>query len=274
MSVEVVTSLGPQRPEAASSGAKPADAGAVLLVDQLVTGYGSVPVLHGVALDVPHGQIAVILGANGVGKTTTLRAVSGLLPAWRGRVEFDGRALARVPAEKRVRLGIGTVPAAPATFRDLSVLDNLRVGAITWPRRANIAERIDEVLSTFPVLRSRSRQLAGSLSGGEQRMLAIARALMTRPRLLLIDEASMGLSPTMVLAVLQMLDTLRSEGLSICMVEQNVAALDVADRAYLMEQGRVVHTAEAGDMHVLRDEAARVYLGAAAGRGHRRGRTS
>jgi branched-chain amino acid transport system ATP-binding protein len=248
---------------AAAPAVEPAHDDALLTLDALVTGYGSVPVLHGVGLAVPDRAIAVILGANGVGKTTTLRAVSGLLPAWRGRVAFAGHGLQHIPAEQRVRLGIGTVPAAPAVFRDLTVLDNLRVGAITDRRRAHTAARIEEVLDVFPALRSRAKQLAGSLSGGEQRMLAIARALMSRPRLLLVDEASMGLSPVMVLNVLGLLDSLRSSGLAICMVEQNVAALDVADRAYLMEQGRVVHAAVGSDVASLRDEAARVYLGAA-----------
>lgn len=232
---------------------------ALLHLEELVTGYGSVPVLHGVEIAVRPGEIAVVLGANGVGKTTTIRAVSGLLPTWRGRVSLGGRDLGRTSAEQRVRLGIGTVPAAPAVFRDLSVMDNLRVGALARPRSRG--EEVADVLDAFPVLKDRTRQLAGSLSGGEQRMLAIARALMGRPRLLLVDEASMGLSPRMVMVVLELLHGLRSRGLAVCMVEQNVAALDVADRAYLMEKGRVVHATSGRDVHRIRDEAARVYLG-------------
>lgn len=235
----------------------PAD---LLHLEQLVTGYGSVPVLHGVEIAVRPGEIAVVLGANGVGKTTTIRAVAGLLPTWRGTVRLGGRDLGRLSAEQRVRLGIGTVPAAPAVFRDLSVLDNLRVGGFA-ARRPRRDGGVADVLAYFPALKDRTRQLAGSLSGGEQRMLAIARALMGEPRLLLVDEASMGLSPRMVTTVLELLHGLRSHGLAVCMVEQNVAALDVADRAYLMEQGRVVHATSGRDVHRIRDEAERVYLG-------------
>lgn len=241
-----------------------ASGGALLDLKELVTGYGSVPVLHGVEIAVPHGEIAVILGANGVGKTTTIRTIAGLLPAWGGTVRLQDRDLGRLPAEDRVRLGIGTVPAAPAVFRDLSVLDNLRVGALTrWRGRGRHDAQVADVLGSFPALKDRTRQLAGSLSGGEQRMLAIARALMGAPRLLLVDEASMGLSPRMVSGVLQLLHSLRSEGLAICMVEQNVAALDVADRAYLMEKGRVVQATSGRGVQQIRDEAARVYLGTA-----------
>lgn len=251
-------------PVAAPVGAPVAagDGGALLHLDELVAGYGSVPVLHGVGIAVPHGEIAVILGANGVGKTTTIRTIAGLLPTWGGTVRLQGHDLGRLPAEERVRLGIGTVPAAPAVFRDLSVLDNLRVGALAQRRvRGGRDTQVTDVLDSFPALKDRTRQLAGSLSGGEQRMLAIARALMGKPRLLLVDEASMGLSPRMVMVVLQLLHSLRSDGLAICMVEQNVAALDVADRAYLMEKGRVVHASSGSQVQQLRDEAARVYLG-------------
>lgn len=253
-----------QHPAGSTSGTVVAGGGALLELKEIVTGYGSVPVLHGVDITVPHGEIAVILGANGVGKTTTIRTIAGLLPTWGGTVRLQDRDLGRLPAEDRVRLGIGTVPAAPAVFRDLSVLDNLRVGALTQRRgKGRHDSQVADVLDSFPALKDRTRQLAGSLSGGEQRMLAIARALMGRPRLLLVDEASMGLSPRMVMVVLQLLHSLRSDGLAICMVEQNVAALDVADRAYLMEKGRVVHATSGRDVQLIRDEAARVYLGTA-----------
>jgi branched-chain amino acid transport system ATP-binding protein len=233
-------------------------------LQQLVTGYGSLQVLHGVDIAVPQGEIAVILGANGVGKTTTIRAISGALPTWSGTLSLEGKTLGRLRAEDRVRLGIGTVPAASAVFRDLSVLDNLRVGAIALRRAKGAVERqVHDVLDVFPALKDRTQQLAGSLSGGEQRMVAIARALMGSPRLLLVDEASMGLSPRMVMVVMELLHSLRGTGLTICMVEQNVAALDVADRAYLMEKGRVVHAAGGRDVQLIRDEAARVYLGTA-----------
>jgi branched-chain amino acid transport system ATP-binding protein len=236
---------------------------ALLDIDRLITGYGSAPVLHEVNLSAARGDITVILGANGVGKTTCLRTVAGLLPVWKGSITFDGRTLHRMRADERVRQGIGLVPEPPAVFRDLSVLDNLRVGAMPLGRsRRRVQARVDAVLDGFPKLRQRSRQIAGSLSGGEQRMLAVARALAAEPRLLLVDEASMGLSPTMVSEVLGMLNGLREYGLSLCIVEQNVAALDIADRVYVMEKGRVAHTAASGDIDALRAAAAQVYLGA------------
>jgi ABC-type branched-subunit amino acid transport system ATPase component len=241
-----------------------------LTVDRVVAGYGSAPVLHGLSLAANAGEITVVLGANGVGKTTMLRTVSGLLFPWKGTVSFSGHILNRLHAEARVRLGIGMVPEPPAVFRNLSVRDNLRVGALPLGRARQAAEgRLEATLSEFPLLARRLRQLAGSLSGGEQRMLALARALMAEPRLLLVDEPSMGLSPTMVDEVLALLRGLRERGLSVCMVEQHAAALDIADRAYVLEQGRVVHTTGGAGMDELRDQAARLYLGATRRHGRR-----
>jgi branched-chain amino acid transport system ATP-binding protein len=238
----------------------------VLDVEAVVSGYGSTPVLHELSLEARRGHITVVLGANGVGKTTTLRTVAGTLPTWRGTITFDGRAVDPLGAETRVRLGIGTVPEAPGVFRNLSVADNLAIGALsTGAGRRQAAARRDEVLDTFSILAKRSRQIAGSLSGGEQRMLAIARALMGQPRLLLVDEASMGLAPSMVSEVLAMLKHLRDGGLSVCMVEQDLSALEIADRAYVVAQGQVVQRAEVDELGTLRGEAARLYLGAVRG---------
>lgn len=240
---------------------------AVLDVHSVISGYGSSPVLHGLSIEARRGHITLVLGANGVGKTTALRTVAGTVPTWRGTITFDGSAVHALGPEARVRLGIGTVPEAPGVFRNLSVADNLAIGALSTGvgRRQAMVLR-DEVLDTFSVLAKRARQIAGSLSGGEQRMLAIARALMGRPRLLLVDEASMGLAPSMVREVLTMLKNLRDGGLSVCMVEQDLSALEIADRAYVVAQGQVVQRADSGELESLRGEAARLYLGAAGGR--------
>jgi branched-chain amino acid transport system ATP-binding protein len=252
-------------PSASDGRTVPEDA-AVLDVDEVISGYGSSPVLHGLSLEARRGHITVVLGANGVGKTTALRTVAGTVRTWRGTITFDGRAVHALGPEARVRLGIGTVPEAPGIFRNLSVADNLAIGALsTGIRRRQVMARSDELLDTFSVLAKRARQIAGSLSGGEQRMLAIARALMGQPRLLLVDEASMGLAPTMVSEVLGMLKHLRDGGLSVCMVEQDLSALEIADRAYVVAQGQVVQRAETEDLDALRDEAAHLYLGSARG---------
>ncbi|MBI4730058.1 MAG: ABC transporter ATP-binding protein [Acidobacteria bacterium] len=237
----------------------------VLAIDGLVAGYGSARVLNGVDAEVEEGEVAVILGANGVGKTTTLRAVSGFLRPWAGQVRLDGRPLGRVTPERVVRLGVGVVPEPPGVFRDMSVLDVLRVGAFSLPDRRAGDERLSWVLRAFPLLAERRAQRAGSLSGGEQRQLAVARAMMGRPRLLLVDEVSMGLSPTMVTTIFDLLDRLRrEEGITVLMVEQNVSALDVADRAYVMEKGRIVQEARGAELRRARAGAARAYLGAGA----------
>ena len=245
----------------------------MLRLENVEAGYGSAAVLHGVNIEVEQGEIAVILGANGVGKTTTLRAITGLIRPWRGTVEFEGRRLGRMRPEEVVRLGIGVVPESPGVFRDMSVKDNLRVGGFALgPDRAAVESRLREVLDFFPLLAERQSQLAGSLSGGEQRTLAVARALMGSPRLLLVDEASMGLSPTMVAMVFHLMDRIRNQGVTVCMVEQNVSALDVADRAYVMEKGRVVHEARGRELGQMRSEVASAYLGPAAAKTARGGR--
>lgn len=237
----------------------------LLRLDDVRAGYGSAAVLHAVNFTVEEGEIAVLLGANGVGKTTSLRAVAGLIRPWSGSVTFQGKPIDRVPTEKIVRLGVGMVPGPPGVFRELSVIDNLRVGSFAVGRDAKGREaRVIQIFAVFPRLLERQGQRAGSLSGGEQRMLAIARALMGQPTLLLVDEPSIGLSPVMVSTVMQLLDSVRHTGVSVLMAEQNVAALAVADRAYVMEKGRIVR--EARDqvaLNDLRTDIARSYLGGA-----------
>jgi branched-chain amino acid transport system ATP-binding protein len=239
-----------------------------LSIEGLVSGYGSTPVLHELNMAVLDGRVTVVLGANGVGKTTLLRAIGGLIGAWKGSIGIDGRPVHHLGPEARVRLGIGTVPEPPAIFRNLTVSDNLSVGALSLKTgRRRESELRKAVLDKFPLLARRASQIAGSLSGGEQRMLAIARALMGEPRLLLVDEASMGLSPAMVDYVLAMLKDLRDGGLTVLMAEQDLAALEIADRAYVLERGRVVREAEGEALSTLREEASRVYLGAATSEG-------
>jgi len=235
----------------------------LLTLDDVVGGYGSARVLNGVSFEVRAGEVAVILGANGVGKTTTLRAIAGLKRIWSGRITLDGRGVGRASPEKLVRMGVATVPEPPGVFRDMSVVHNLRVGGFALARGARLLEeRIAWAFAAFPILERRKHQLAGSLSGGEQRLLAVARAMIAQPRLLLVDEVSMGLAPTMVTSVFAVIAKLRrEEGVAVCMVEQNVAALDISDRAYVMEKGRIVHEAGGEGLSRARDEAIRAYLG-------------
>jgi len=234
----------------------------LLKVRGLTAGYGAVEVLHGIDLDVEDGEIVVILGANGAGKTTTMRAVSGMI-ARTGTVELSGVDIARTGAEKLVRLGIAHVPQGRGTFAELSVIDNLRTGAYSRTARAEVDADIDRWFGVFPRLAERRDQRAGSLSGGEQQMLAIARALMSRPRLLLCDEPSLGLAPLITQEVFDVLRRLNSEdGLSVLLVEQNAnLALRVASRVYLLETGTVVASGTAAEIS-SDDSIRKAYLGA------------
>jgi len=232
----------------------------VLTVENVVSRYGRIEALHGVSFEVRAGEIVTIVGSNGAGKTTLMRAVSGLQPVAAGSIHFEGAPIDAVPAHKRLRLGIAQVPEGRQVFAPLEVEDNLLLGG--WSRSAaERAESLAEVYDAFPVLAERRRLPAGKLSGGQQQMLAIGRALMSRPRLLLLDEPSMGLAPILVDQVFELLPGLRARGLSLLVVEQNAhAALSIADRGYVMETGRVV---AGGDAHALiEDPAVRsAYLG-------------
>ena len=232
----------------------------ILAVSGLRAGYGPVEVLHGIDLTVGAGEVVVVLGANGAGKTTTLRAISGTI-ARRGSVTFDARSIEHDAADSIVKHGLAQVPQGRGTFVDLSVEDNLRAGAFTR-RDSGVNDDIARWLDTFPRLKERRAQKAGSLSGGEQQMLAIARALMSKPKLLLCDEPSLGLAPLVTQELFRMLSRLNAEdGTAILLVEQNAnLAIDIAHRVYVLETGEI---AASGDATTMRDDESirKAYLG-------------
>jgi len=233
----------------------------MLRVENLVAAYGRIEALHGVSLHVEEGEIVAIVGANGAGKTTLMKAIAGVHPAASGRILLDGEDVTRLPAFARVSRGVALVPEGRQVFGPLSVADNLALGAFRADGDA-AADR-EEMEELFPILKERRHQAAGSLSGGQQQMLAVARAMMARPRLLLLDEPSMGLAPIVAREIFEKLrERHRSAGLTVLLVEQNVsAALGLASRAYVLETGRVA--AEGPSRTLLADEAIqRAYLGA------------
>jgi branched-chain amino acid transport system ATP-binding protein len=232
----------------------------MLTIASLRAGYGKIEVLHDVTLKVDQGQIVTLIGANGAGKTTLLKTISGLIRPTAGTIEFEGESLVRRPAHKIVGLGISHVPEGRAILKRMTVLDNLRMGAYVR-NDADVARDIDAVFGRFPVLGERRSQMAGTLSGGEQQMLAIGRALVARPRLLLLDEPSLGLAPKFVTRIFLTLRELKQEGKTILLVEQNARqALQVADTGYVMERGRIAFS---GTGAALLDmpEVRRTYLG-------------
>jgi branched-chain amino acid transport system ATP-binding protein len=234
---------------------------ALLEVEGLEAQYGWTKVLHGIAFTVEEGGITTILGANGAGKTTTLRAVCGMVRT-RGMVRFDGRAIGGRSTEDLVRLGIGHVPEGRGTFVNLTVQENLRLGAYARASRDGLGQDFERVYQYFPALAERRKQLAGTLSGGEQQMLAVGRALMLRPRLLLLDEPSLGLAPLVVREIFRIVRTInRDQRVSVLLVEQNAAiALTLADHAYLMETGTMVMSGSAESLRE-NDTVRRAYLG-------------
>ncbi|MGI4811464.1 MAG: ABC transporter ATP-binding protein [Janthinobacterium lividum] len=212
-----------------------------LEITDLMVSYGRTEAVRGVSLTVSPGEIVALIGANGAGKTTIMRAISGLLKPRSGRIRFDGADIAGRPAHRIAAAGLLQVPEGRQCFAELTVAENLALGAYLVPDRAEIARRQERVLTRFPRLAERLEQLAGSLSGGEQQMLAIGRALMGAPRLLLLDEPSMGLAPLFVEEIFGIVASLKREGTTILLVEQNAsAALEIADDAYVLETGRVV----------------------------------
>ncbi|HEX6595591.1 MAG TPA: ABC transporter ATP-binding protein [Acidimicrobiales bacterium] len=238
------------------------DRDVLLELDDIHVHYGKVEAIKGVSLHVGAGEIVALIGGNGAGKTTTLKTISGVRPLSSGTVRFEGRNLADVPAHERVRLGISQAPEGRRIFPGMSVLENLEMGAYTRKAKSGGLENdLDRVFGLFPRLAERRTQTGGTLSGGEQQMLAIGRALMARPKVLLLDEPSMGLAPRLISQIFDIVTEIHQQGTTVLLVEQNAAqALQRADRAYVLESGRVVKDAAAAEL--LGDEAVRAaYLG-------------
>jgi branched-chain amino acid transport system ATP-binding protein len=212
----------------------------LLQIENLHAGYGDLEVLHGIDLDVNEGEIVALIGANGAGKTTTLRAISGIVAASEGSITFEGSNIGSWRSSQIVAEGVVQVPEGRKLFADMSVLENLRLGAYKRGR-SDISESLDEVFELFPKLSERSSQSAGTLSGGEQQMLAIGRSLMTKPRFLMLDEPSLGLAPKLVIDIFGVIKNINQLGVTVMLVEQNaVHALQLSDRGYVLENGRVV----------------------------------
>lgn len=234
-----------------------------LSIRGLRSGYGKIEVLHDVTLDVARGQIVTLIGANGAGKTTLLKTISGLLPPSAGSITFEGKSIVRRPPHKIVELGISHVPEGRAILKRMTVIDNLRMGAYVRTD-SEIAEDIEAALVRFPLLSERRLQIAGTLSGGEQQMLAIGRALVARPRLLLFDEPSLGLAPKIVSQIFLTLRELKNEGKTVLLVEQNARqALRVADHGCVLERGRIIYSGS-GEELLNMPEVQRTYLGQSA----------
>ena len=237
---------------------------ALLEVEGLVARYGRITALNGISLTIEAGEIVTLLGANGAGKTTTLRTISGLMTAAAGHVRFDGADITKLPAERIVRAGIGHAPEGRRVFPRMTVRENLFLGAYTRSAKREIADDTERILTTFPRLRERLDQRAATLSGGEQQMLAIGRALMSRPRLLLLDEPSLGLAPLLIQTIFEVIADIRSRGTAVLLVEQNArAALAVASRGYVLELGRIALEGTSRDL-LANDAVAAAYLGGAA----------
>jgi branched-chain amino acid transport system ATP-binding protein len=242
--------------------------GAMLAVEGVVAGYGRVQVLHGVSIQVRRGEIVTLNGPNGAGKTTLLNAIMGLVAPRKGQIRLQDRDLAGVGPERMVHLGVGYVPERRQIFASMTVLDNLWLGAYHRFGRVvkgSILQDMERVFAIFPILRERERQVAGTLSGGQQQMLALGRSLMARPDLLLLDEPSLGLAPLVVAEIMRVIAELRRVGMTVLLVEQNAkAALAIADRGYVMEGGQIA--LQGGAQELLADERVqRAYLGGRGG---------
>jgi branched-chain amino acid transport system ATP-binding protein len=234
---------------------------ALLDVEHLVARYGRVTALRDVSLTVDEGEVVTLIGANGAGKTTTLRAISGLLRPAGGSIRFAGRELARVSPAEIVRAGVGHSPEGRHVFPRMTVRENLELGAYTRRSKPEIAADIERVLTVFPRLRERYGQKAGTMSGGEQQMLAMARALMSRPRLLLLDEPSLGLAPMLVQTIFTVIRDISASGTTILLIEQNARqALAIATRGYVLEVGRITHAGSANELQAS-DAVRAAYLG-------------
>lgn len=234
---------------------------AMLEVKDLQVYYGVIQALKGVSFEVNQGEVIALIGANGAGKTTTLHTLTGLLPAKQGSIIFEGKDITKVPAHKIVEMGIAHVPEGRRVFSQLSVFENLKMGAYTRKDKKEIAENLENVYKRFPRLEERKNQRAGTLSGGEQQMLAMGRALMSNPKMIVMDEPSMGLSPIFVNEIFDIIEKVSASGTTVLLVEQNAKkALSIADRAYVLETGKIVLSGDAKKL-MNDDSIKKAYLG-------------
>ena len=234
---------------------------ALLEIKDLEVNYGVIKAIKGVSFDVNEGEIIALIGANGAGKTTILHTITGLIQAKKGSIVFDGKELTKTPPHKIVSMGMAHVPEGRRIFQQLSVLENLKLGAYNRKDKSEIASTLKMVYERFPRLEERKNQVAGTLSGGEQQMLAMGRALMSKPRIILMDEPSMGLSPLLVSEIFDIIKVINESGTTVLLVEQNAKkALSIADRAYVLETGKITLSGDAKDL--INDESVKkAYLG-------------
>lgn len=234
---------------------------ALLEIKDLEVNYGVIKAIKGVSFDVNEGEIIALIGANGAGKTTILHTITGLIQAKKGSIVFEGKELTKTPPHKIVSMGMAHVPEGRRIFQQLSVLENLKLGAYTRKDKSEIASTLKMVYERFPRLEERKNQVAGTLSGGEQQMLAMGRALMSKPRIILMDEPSMGLSPLLVSEIFDIIKVINESGTTVLLVEQNAKkALSIADRAYVLETGKITLSGDAKDL--INDESVKkAYLG-------------
>ena len=233
----------------------------MLVVKDLVSGYSKMPAIHGVSFKVEEGQVVAILGSNGAGKTTTLKTVTGVLPAMSGTITYKGESLIGVPSHKMVQKGISMVPEGRHLFPKMSIYDNLMMGAYSVKDKSKIAEKLDTIYGIFPILAERKNQLAGTMSGGEQQMVAIGRALMCDPQLLILDEPSLGIMPKLVDEIFEFVKKINKMGVTIVIIEQNAEkTLAFADYAYVISEGETVIEGTAEEL-MKNDQVPRVYLG-------------
>lgn len=234
---------------------------ALLEIKDLEVNYGVIKAIKGVSFDVNEGEIIALIGANGAGKTTILHTITGLIQAKKGSIVFDGKELTKTPPHKIVSMGMAHVPEGRRIFQQLSVLENLKLGAYTRKDKSEIASTLKMVYERFPRLEERKNQVAGTLSGGEQQMLAMGRAIMSKPRIILMDEPSMGLSPLLVSEIFDIIKVINESGTTVLLVEQNAKkALSIADRAYVLETGNITLSGDAKDL--INDESVKkAYLG-------------
>ena len=235
----------------------------MIKIDNLVVAYGGIEALKGVSLEVPSGKIVTLVGANGAGKSTTLKSIVGLVKPKSGNIDYEGTDLTKLNTELMVKKGIALVPEGRKVFADLTVFENLKIGAYTRKDKVGIEEDLENVYSLFPRLKERTWQAAGTLSGGEQQMLAIGRALMSRPKLIMMDEPSLGLAPIVVKELFGIIKKINEEGMTVLLIEQNAnAALKIADIGYIMETGKITLSGSGKEL-LSNDEIKKAYLGEA-----------